>query len=200
MIRLIPGELVIVKSVDRLCPLTRSGVDMENIYPTEFLNSLMFQGLPNHEINLKIGCPIILLRNINQAAGLCNGTRLTVTKIQTRIIEAKVITGTNVGEVVSIPRIEMTPTDTKWPFTIKRRQFPIKVCFAMTINKSQGQTFEKVGVYLPKPIFSHGQLYVSVSRVTSHKGLRISIVTNNAEGVGSRKTKNVVYREMFSNF
>ncbi|KAK9682574.1 hypothetical protein RND81_10G082900 [Saponaria officinalis] len=103
MLRLISGEEVISKSVDRICKLTHNASNMENIYPTEFLNSLKFQGLPNHEMLLKVGCPVILLRNINQAAGLCNGIRLTISKIRTRIIEATVLTGINVGTLVSIP-------------------------------------------------------------------------------------------------
>ncbi|KAK9672770.1 hypothetical protein RND81_12G123500 [Saponaria officinalis] len=129
MLTLIPREQIVSKSVDRICQMTENATDMENIYPTEFLNSLKFQGLPNHEMLLKVGCPVILLRNINQAASLCNGTRLTITKIRSRIIEAKVLTGGNTGTIVSIPRIEMTPTDTTWPFTIKRRRYPIKVRF-----------------------------------------------------------------------
>jgi len=64
----------------------------------------------------------------------------------------------------------------------------------MTINKSQGQTLSKVGVYLKKPVFTHGQLYVAVSRVRNRKGLEILI--ENEDGTCGTTTKNIVYREI----
>ena len=144
----------------------------------------------------RLGVPIILLRNINQSEGLCNGTRLIITRLGNRIIEAEVITGSNVGKRVFIHRIVMSPTDSKWPFTLMRRQFPLKVYFAMTINKSQGQTFNHVGVYLPRPVFTHGQLYVAISRVTSRRGLKILI--EQSGGQIEAHTKNIVYHEILN--
>ena len=67
----------------------------------------------------------------------------------------------------------------------------------MTINKSQGQSFQHVGVYLPKPVFSHGQLYVAVSRVTSRNGLKFVIINDDTEK--KSETKNIVYKEVFTN-
>lgn len=80
---------------------------------------------------------------------------------------------------------------------MRRRQLPLAVCFAMTINKSQGQSLARVGIFLPRPCFSHGQLYVAISRVTSKSGLKILIVDE--DGKPQKQTKNVVFKEVFKN-
>ena len=121
-------------SSDYICKASLNVVDQDILYPIEFLNSLRFLGFPNHKLTLKVGLPIMLLRNLNQNEGLCNEIRLIITKLATLVIEAKIITGTNIGTCMFILRITLSPSDSKWRFVLKRRQFPISVCFAMISN------------------------------------------------------------------
>lgn len=188
----------IYQSADEICRASTDVLEQEELYPTEFLNTLNFPGMPPHNLNLKEGLPVMLLRNVNPSKGLCNGTRLIITDLGKFVIKARIITGSNIGNTALIPRITLSSTKSKWPFIMKRRQFPVKPCYAMTINKSQGQSLNFVGIYLPNPVFSHGQLYVALSRVTKPEGLKILIMEDGDENMKNH-TRNIVYREVFNN-
>uniref|UniRef100_A0A8D8T3L0 ATP-dependent DNA helicase n=1 Tax=Cacopsylla melanoneura TaxID=428564 RepID=A0A8D8T3L0_9HEMI len=175
----IDSELITYKSVDSV-----TNPDEVVNYPTEFLNSLELPGLPPHSLQLKVGSVIIMLRNINQPR-LCNGTRLAVKRLTTNVIEATILKGKYKGEDVLIPRIPLIPTDLAFEF--KRLQFPVRLAFAMTINKAQGQSLSVCGINLENPCFSHGQLYVACSRVGKPSALFVYVPTT--------KTKNVVYKK-----
>ena len=176
----LPGEATLYKSID-----TVKDDDAAVQYPTEFLNSLEPSGMPTHNLRLKIGSSIMLLRNLD-APRLCNGTRLCVKTLMPHVIEATIMTGCAKGEDVFIPRIPLLPSDTDLPFQFTRLQFPVRLAFAMSINKSQGQSLKVAGVNLETPCFSHGQLYVACSRVGTGKNLYLLAPDG--------KTKNVVYR------
>jgi len=188
----IPGEFIIYPSADSINLSENVTTEQPQLYSPEFLRSLKIPELPPGELKLKLGIPIILLRNLNPSEGLCNGTRLICRGFQNKVIDAEIITGSHTGKRVFIPRITLTPSETKLPFILNRRQFPVRVAFSMTINKSQGQTLNRVGIYLPEPVFAHGQLYVAFSRVTSYQ--HIKVLMDNNENCN---TKNIVYHEIF---
>ncbi|XP_050063152.1 ATP-dependent DNA helicase pif1-like [Aphis gossypii] len=182
------------------CQLTRSKDELiQKVFPdvsqnyrnhdcqlsTGFLNSLDLPGLPPHNLQLKVGSVVIMLRNINQPR-LCNGTRLAIKKLLNNVIEATILKGKYKGEDVLIPHIPMIPTDV--PFEFKRLQFPVRLAFAMTINKSQGQSLSVCGINLENPCFSHGQLYVACSRVGKPSDLFIYAPGN--------QTRNIVYHKV----
>ncbi|KAJ8883530.1 hypothetical protein PR048_015374 [Dryococelus australis] len=177
IIQSVPGQVKTYKSID-----TVTNVDDVVHFPQDFLNSLNPSGLPPHELSLKVGTPIMLLRNISHP-NMCNGTRLLIKDLKENLIVATILTGPAVGQLANIPRIPMIPTDLPIPF--KRLQFPVKTSFAITINKSQGQTFSLVGIDLRKECFSHGQLYVGLSRVGSPETQYILLPNNNRTRGGS---------------
>jgi ATP-dependent DNA helicase PIF1 len=165
------------------------GDDQAMAIDTKFLNTITLAGMPPHRLALKVGVPVILLKNLDAASGLCNETRLIIWRVARRLIVAKIIGGAHAGNIVNIPRITTTTNRSKWPFTLQRRQFPLQLAFTMTINKAQGQTMKTVGIYLHEPVFTHGQLYVALSRATRVND--VSVFCPNG-----KTTTNVVYTEL----
>jgi hypothetical protein len=138
----------------------------------------------------------MLLRNLDVSMGLCNGTRLILLEARGRVLKCRIISGDAkfAGNVVLIPRITLEPSAQNLPVPLRRHQFPVRLAFSMTINKSQGQSVGRVGLDLRMPVFSHGQLYVALSRCTSGSRIKVLLNENNTDG----RTANVVYKEVLN--
>jgi ATP-dependent DNA helicase PIF1 len=183
-----PGQQTVITSVDKVIG------PMQNVYPLEYLHKQNASGLPLAHLALKPGCPLMLLGNLDVTNGLCNGTRMILLQIQPRVLECRILGGKHSGKVVFIPRITLEPSAEDLAIPLSRRQFPVCLAFSMTINKSQGQSVINVGLDLRVSVFSHGQLYVALSRCTS--GDRIKVLFPDTSD--DTTTPNIVHRELLN--
>lgn len=191
MTKIFPGKEHVCNSVD----IAES--DGHHMYPTEFLNTLCPSGMPPHRITLKVGMVIMLLRNFDQQNGHCNGSRYIIEQILPHLLVATSVIGVNAGRTLLIPRITLIPSDNIFPSTLRRKQFPVRPCFAITVNKSQGQSLQNVGVFCTRDFFSHGQFYVAASRVG--RSSRLRILALDEETKKKRQfLSNVVYKEVLT--
>ena len=186
-----PGSEIVLASADEA-----ANPDDANQYAVEFINTLKDNGIPPHRLVLKNNAVVMLLRNLNISGGLCNGTRLIVDDvINGRLIKATIATGECVGKTVLIPKILMRPADdNQFGFEWTRLQFPIRLAYAITVHKSQGQTLEKVAVWLQEYCFGHGQLYVAASRVGNPDNIKFYV--KKLDGHQDYTTRNIVYHEL----
>ncbi len=116
---------------------------------------------------------------------------MLIKEMRDKVLVCEIISGERIGETVFLPRITIECTK-GLPVPFYRKQFPVRLAMTMTVNKAQGQTFDKVGLKLDeKQCFSHGQLYVAISRVRNWESL---IVKLNPSANG--KTKNIVFRSI----
>uniref|UniRef100_K3Z2Q3 ATP-dependent DNA helicase n=1 Tax=Setaria italica TaxID=4555 RepID=K3Z2Q3_SETIT len=170
--------------------------DPHNYYPSEFLNTLTPNGLPPHLLKLKIGCPVILLRNIDPANGLCNGTRLVVRGFQRNSIDAEIVLGQHAGKRGFLPQIPLCPSDDEmFPFQFKRKataRTNIKI-LALPPNaeadEEQSKKKEKKKVY--KKVNGQGNQNNNEQKGTSVKKKRVPTVDGTY-------TKNIVYKEVLT--
>lgn len=179
-------------SVDRV-----ANVEGGETFDPEFLNSINEVGMPEHLLRLKVGVPVTLLRYL-EAPRLCNGTNLRLTHVSTRVMKGEIMGGKHSGKEVLIPRIPLQSKDNnrRMPCPFIRMPFPVRLAFAMTINKAQGQSMKHIGVDLQSSeVFSHGQLYVALSRATGRDHLPL-IGPPTTNFVQSQMVSNVVRKEV----
>ena len=181
MVQKLPGELHTFHSID-----TVKNVDASTMFPTEYLNILSLSGMPEHELKLKENTVVILLRNMDIKGGHYNGTRYLIKHIgQYRLVLHKLDSKKDdKNKVLILPRIHLRYGGTKFPFELVRLQFPIKIAFALTINRAQGQSAKKCGILLPMNVWTHGQIYVAFSRCGNPTNMHVWAEQSQFEGLG----------------
>lgn len=183
------GQLHELRSADIVDKEDDDGLDVD----VQLLNQATGKGVPNHVLKLKVGSVCLVMRNLNIADGLVNGTKVIVTAISNRLITVRLPQST---QPIGIPRITFRFAFVEGsPLLIRRRQFPLMLAYSMTGHKSQGQTIEYVGVDLRTDCFTHGQLYVLLSRVRRPDDIVVLVPPDRVHG-GVAYTKNIVYDDL----
>ena len=157
----------------------------------KYLQSLNCSGLPPSWLILKVGSLVMLLRKLYPSERLCNSTRMIVTWLGFQCIEGQILGGNFYSTKKLIPQILPATTEGELPFILRRKQFSIKLCFTMTVNKSQGQTSIIVGLNLYTSAFTHDQFYVAMSRVIDVTKLAVLLTS-----ISPVTTQNIVYPEL----
>ncbi|KAK3878377.1 hypothetical protein Pcinc_016961 [Petrolisthes cinctipes] len=173
MIQKLPGEERVYTSID-----TVTNPDLAAQYQPEDLHCHRPSAFPDHILRLKLRGPVYVIRNLYPPM-ICNGTKLLIIRLDSTNAQGKIIDGRYTGEIYYIPRILFITQDDLHGVPFKRLQFPLRLAYAFTINRSHGSTLDIAGGCLRNPVFTHGQLYVLLSRATSRSNIKVLTTRNN---------------------
>lgn len=158
----LPGDLV-------ECPAADVFVDCNDrdAYPPDYIASLSFKGAPPWMLQLKVGAKYMCIRNLDARRSIINGTMLRLMHIGRRFLQMQVLTGKSEGsiELFMKARFTVTPDASGLPFVVLRTQYPIIPAYCLSVHKAQGQSLLRLGIVFETDPFTHGQLYVALSRV-----------------------------------
>lgn len=160
----------------------------------EHLNQLNVSGVPPHELQLKSNGLAMIVRNLNFSEGLVNGQKCILKAVSpnSRVIQVELLTDEVPRPIVLIPRINFPAQVGRNGINFMRVQFPLRTAYAMTINKSQGQTLKRIGLDLRSSPFAHGQLYVTLTRAQTRSTVMV-LLPHSQVVDGVPYTENVVY-------
>eukprot|EP00980_Cylindrotheca_fusiformis_P017430 scaffold5420_cov77-Cylindrotheca_fusiformis.AAC.4 len=175
-------------SIDSECDIEGNPIDD---LPPEVLHQTNRPGMPLHELRLKEGAIVMCLRNMSRE--VCNGTKLQILKFHNYLLDCKILVGPGIGKKIALPRIKLRDTSNARVFCLQRLQFPITLAYAMTIDKSQGQSLNTVGLSLQTQCFAHGQLYTALSRPRNVHNLTVLTTADDP----THNINNVVWLEVF---
>jgi ATP-dependent DNA helicase PIF1 len=139
-----------------------------DLYPPEYIASLNFGGIPPASLQFKEHARFMIIKNYNPP-DVCNGVLCEMLQFSKFNIQVRLLSGPGKGKIVMLPRCRFSVLESKsgLPFSFARWQFPIVCAYAVTIHKSQGQTLNRVGLFIEADAFVHGLIYVALSRVAS---------------------------------
>jgi hypothetical protein len=183
----LPGQ-----SID--CPAADVYIDCAtpDDYPQDYIESVHMNGAPPFMLTLKVGARYMCIRNLDPKRGLINGTMLQLLSMGSRYIQCRITSGPAAGSVVLMMKcvFTVTPEASGLPFTLTRRQYPIIPAYCLSVHKAQGQTLKMCGVIFESDPFTHGQLYVALSRVASWHNLSVHLHS------GETRVHNVVHKHL----
>jgi ATP-dependent DNA helicase PIF1 len=142
---------------------------------------------PPHALSLAVGCRVIILRNILASEGLANGTMCEITRLNPNSITVIIKTGRKAGNSATLFRIAFPLRGAATQ--CNRLQLPVTLAYAITVNKSQAKTLDKVIYDCSDPPFTHGQLYIALTRVRSSDDIHFFNPRNSI-------TTNIVYKRL----
>lgn len=185
----------VLLSYDNLCEVDDKKDVLKRMLSPDVLHNLNRNGIPPHKLILKVGDVCLITRNLVQLDGLSNNTRVIIRDISKHSIRVQTISSPKTNYY--IPRIRFyfrLPYQSS--FLIMRTQFPLRLAYAMTFNKCQGQTLDFALVDLTEPPFSHGHLYVVFTRIKDARHIAVYTKEDCINADGTIKVPNVVYKEL----
>ncbi|XP_016199367.1 uncharacterized protein LOC107640355 [Arachis ipaensis] len=120
MIAGLPGQERVYLSLDSVCAEEGNMKFELDAFSPEILNGINCSGLPPHKLVVKVGAPVMLLWNIDQTNGLCNGTRMQVRRMGNHVIECKTLTDNKAGSIVLIVRLNLISNNETLPVRYQR--------------------------------------------------------------------------------
>jgi hypothetical protein len=191
-----PNEATVYKSTDHLCQVDDEFGHLQNILNDKVLNHIKGSGIPEHTLTVKVNDVCLLLRHMTaMSPEAATNQRVRIVQLNCHTIRVVTISETPVQLI--IPRIRFKfQTHHGNGYLMMRVQFPLRLAYCMTYNKSQGQTLHKVLLDTTEQPFTHGHAYVSLSRVRSVDNIRIFCNSSDVVTIDDKETctiTNIVY-------
>jgi hypothetical protein len=167
-----PNNSIVYKSRDVFADVDDPNGTLARMLTTSTLNDCNNSGIPPHILTLKQGDICLILRNLSKGHGLVTNKRVRILHLNANSIQVQTLD--DEPKVSTIPRIRFKfKTLMGDAFNMIRTQFPLRLAYCMSYNKSQGQTLQRVVLDITTPPFAHGHLYVALSRVTLYSNIRL---------------------------